>query len=213
MRTLVSLLLMLVPAVASAQWIPTRTQAITRWEASVFGGYRWGGSFDLREEPGSASILSVDIGDGSVLGFSIAAPVGADYHVELFSSRQKTAVQGAGTGGGVQVSGDIDITYLQLQAVRTWFHPNGLSTHLGFGGGVTRFDPSLTGFSSSDRFSLSITAGAEFDLLRHLAARFDTRIFWTVDDAPLERGGDVPAVLDPGRLGQVEATLGLVARW
>jgi len=213
MRTLVSLLLMLVPAVASAQWIPTRPQAITRWEMSVFGGYRWGGSFDLREQQDSASILSVDVGDDSVLGFSIAAPIGADYHAELFSSRQKTAVHGAGTGGGVQVSGDMRITYLQLQAVRSWFHRNGLSTHLGFGGGVTRIDPSLVGFSNSDRFSLSITAGAKFDLLRHLALRFDARIFWTVDDAPLERTSDVPAVLDAGRLSQVEATLGLVARW
>ncbi len=213
MRTLVSLLLMLVPTLASAQWIPTRAQTITRWEMSVFGGYRWGGSFDLRTEPNSPSLLSVDVGDESVLGFSIAAPIGADYHVELFSSRQNTAVRGASSGSAVQIQGDMDITYLQLQAVRTWFHHNGLSTRLGFGGGVTRFDPSLTGFSSSDRFSLSITAGATYDLLQHLALRFDSRIFWTVDDAPLQRGGDVPAVLDAGRLSQVEATLGLVARW
>jgi len=213
MRALVSLTLMLVPAVASAQWVPSRTQNITRWELSVFGGYRWGGSLDLRETEGSPSILSVDIGDDSVLGFSVAAPIGADYHVELFASRQKTAVHGASSGSAVPIDGDLDVTYLQLQAVRSWFHHNGISTHLGFGGGVTRLNPSFGGFNKADRFSLSVTAGGKLKLLEHLALRFDARLFWTVDDKPLSRGGDVPAVLDPGRLSQMETTLGLVARW
>ncbi len=216
MRTVLTLIVLLAPALSSAQWIPTGSGAVTRWELTVFGGYRWDGSFDLVETEGASPVLTASLEHDTVWGLALGAPIGADYHLELYTTRQSTLMKGRTNGGAIVVAEKIAVDVTHLALVRTWRQRAALTSHLGFGAGITQLDPAIDGFDRENRVSLSLLGGLKYDLLEHLAARLDGRLLWTVDDDALERtasGVDFPAALDPGRLLQYEVTLGLAARW
>lgn len=216
MRAVLTLFLALAPTVAAAQWMPPIDPGVTRWELTLFGGYRWGGDMDVAAAAGGEPVIRAELDHDAVRGVSLGAPLLADYHLELSWSSQETVLEGSTASGGIRLEEEMAIDVLHLSLVRTWRHQESLTSHLGFGAGVTRFEPEIEGFEREDRVSVSVLMGLKYPLMRHLAVRLDGRLLWLFDDDPLERGGgatELPAVIEPGNMLQYEVTLGLVGRF
>ncbi len=190
--SLATLLLLAVPAVATAQ--PT-------FELTPFWGYRLGAEFedfDLHE--------SFELDDerswGLLLGYNLSRHV----QIELLWSHQETVL-----------FEDVGFADLPLYALDVDYYHAGVSYAFGAGQarpflvatvGVTELDPQGVGFDSDVRFSVGLGGGVKLMFGEHFGLRFELRGFGTdinSDDDHCHCHGD-----DDGDLWQAEGRVGLV---
>lgn len=162
-RTLPIVLALLIPPLVAVSG-PVSADEPT-YSATLLGGYRGGGRLTEREDD---QRRDVD-GSGSLALALNWRPV-PDRHYELFYSRQRTGLEGAGF--------DLGVEYLHLGGLLS--SPQGaFSAYFGGGFGATRIDPRISGAGSDLRPSMSLAAGLMISLLRRLEVRLEARGYLT----------------------------------
>ncbi len=205
-------LALLVPCLAGAQQPGAPMQSIARYEVTVLGGYRTGGSL-VGFEIAPLSPFSASVRSSTSLAFAIDVPVSEDLQVELWGSRQNGEVESGIPLNGSRTAGDLKVSYLHLGLVRNWYSGDGVAYYLTAAAGLTRFDlQALTGHSES-RLSASLGGGMKLFLGDFSAIRLDLRGYWTGADT--RSSALAPGALISYRKNflQAEASIGVSFVW
>lgn len=213
MRRWMIVLVLLVPSMASAQWIPGSGEGIARPELTLFGGYRDGGRVEGVDTLILTYNFSADLESAASYGFAIDLPLDGNRQLELLASRQKGSLRAhrdLSTGSGN--IGDLEVTYLHLGLVQSWFRQSG-AVYLGLAAGITMLDPRTGDGKSDTRFSASIAAGAKYFFSHHLGMRVELRGYWTAGNDALSNHVDAVYFGYPSNFLQAEASAGVTLRW
>jgi hypothetical protein len=144
-------------------------------ELTPFGGYRFGGSFDVIDDRGA-----LEVKEAAAFGATLGFRVDENGELEASYSRQDSRLR---------VDGFFTSRPLFDLAVETYqlggnylFRDEGVRVrpYLGVGLGVTRFVPEPENLESETRFSASLAVGVKIYLGDHFGLRFETRGFFTV---------------------------------
>jgi opacity protein-like surface antigen len=151
-------------------------------ELTPYYGYRLGGEFsDINF--GGASAL--EIKDGPAYGLILSYNVNPNAQIDLQYSQQKTELQG--NGGGFLSSDklfDLNVELWQLGGNFTSGHPNDpLRGFIGFGVGVTNFEPRDSAFNGDSQFAFTFYGGAKIALAKHLGLRLQGQWISTYIDS------------------------------
>ena len=159
-------------AVLFAAAVPAAAQTV---EIVPFGGYRFGGSFDVVDGG-----RVVEVKEAASVGASLSVSVAEDGEIEVLFARQAT-----------RLASDALFTSTPLfdLVVETWQlggnyllrdAEDRLRPYIGAGLGITRLVPEPSDLESETRFSASFAAGVKVQLARHFGLRFEARGFFTV---------------------------------
>ncbi len=213
MRRLMVVLVLLAPSLAWAQWAPGSGDGITRPELTVFGGYRDGGRVEGFDTVVFPFKFTADLEGSASYGLALDLPVSADRQMELWVSRQSGALQSRyELSTGSRELGDLDVTYLHLGLVQSWFRRFG-TVYVGVGAGVTLLEPQVTGGSADTRFSASLATGAKYVLSPHVGLRVDLRGYWTAANDALSNHSNAAEFGYSSNFVQGEASVGVTLRW
>lgn len=189
-----------VPAAAQVEIVP-------------FGGYRFGGTLSVADEP-----AMLETKESAAWGVSVAYQVAEDGELEAVFARQATRLD----GGGFFTSDprfDLAIETYQLGGNYIFGEDrNRVRPYLGAALGVTRLDPEPTGLEAEVRFSASFAAGLKAYVTPHFGVRFEVRGFFTVLDSSSQvfcrfPTGGCLANAYGSELSQGEARGGLIFRF
>jgi hypothetical protein len=208
-RIVVALLLLLLPAIASAQG---------RFELTPTASYNFGGSIDGED----TDFFDVDLEaeDSQAFGLTFGIPLSPWAQIEILASRQSTELQfDEGLFGGDFDVADFDVAYYHVGGLFTWgsgqIHPFVVASL-----GVTQLDPDVAGASSESRFSASIGGGVKIFFNDHVGIRLEGRGFWTaLDDFENDYdyccdGFDCDCDYDyDSEFTQTQASAGLILAW
>jgi hypothetical protein len=162
----------LATAVLFAAAVPAAAQTV---EIVPFGGYRFGGSFDVVDGGRLAEVR-----ESSSLGASLAVSVADDGEIEALFARQDTRLASDALFTSTPLfdlvveSWQLGGNYL-LRDVEDRVRP-----YVGAGLGITRLVPEPSDLDSETRFSASFAGGVKVQLARHFGLRFEVRGFFTV---------------------------------
>lgn len=195
--------LMLLPALPAAA-----QNAVT-----LYGGYAWGGSFDQA----NGSTATADLDGGGAGAASIDWALDSARNVQLFASGQRTTLQlpQGSTPVGAPTSFPMRIYYLHFGGSNFFEGTAGRGGYVAGGLGATFMSPSLEGFTSEVRPSMSLALGYEHPFTPSLALRMELRGYATLINSSggfFCSGGCVVA-LQGDALLQGEALLGLSLRF
>jgi opacity protein-like surface antigen len=152
--------------------VPAAAQTV---EIVPFGGYRFGGSFDVVEGGRIAEVK-----ESASFGASLTVSVAEDGEIEALFARQDT-----------RLASDALFTSTPLfdLAVETWQiggnyllrdAEDNVRPYIGAALGVTRLVPEPSDLESETRFSASFAGGVKVQLARHVGLRLEVRGFFTV---------------------------------
>lgn len=213
MRRLMIVVALLVPSLASAQWIPGSPEHNVRPELTLFGGYRDGGRVEGWDTVVFPFKFRADLESSPSYGLAVDVPVDGARQVELWVSRQSGELRGNyELSTGSRSAGDLEVTYVHLGLVQSWFRRGG-AVYVGLGAGITVLDPQLEGIDADTRFSASVATGAKYFLSDHLGVRVDLRGYWTgANDALSNRHGPLHFGYSSNFV-QGEASIGISLLW
>jgi len=194
-----SLLLMLIPLSARAEW---------GVELTPFAGYRFGGGFE-----DNTTGANLDAAASGSVGLILGVPDTHERQYELLYSFQRTELKGGGISGDVAPFG-LDIHYLQIGGTYQ-LSAEKVRPFLSGGLGMTLFAPDKPGLSSKVYFSLSLGGGVRIPLSNRVGLRFEGRGYLTILPENTQifcvsSGGAACAVRVQGDVfGQVELLTGI----
>ena len=204
-----ALLRSVVLCLASGAALPAAAQV----EIVPFGGYRFGGSLSVANEP---AVLEVK--DSAAWGVSLTYQVTEDGEVEALFARQGTRLD----SGGFFTSEprfDLAIEIYQLGGNYIFGEDrNRLRPYVGAAMGVSRLVPEPAGLEAETRFSASVVGGLKAYVTPHFGLRFEVRGFFTVLDSDSQIFCGFPtagclANASGSDLSQAEARGGLIFRF
>lgn len=142
--------------------------------ATLYGGYRDGGSFTdeasgrrLRLDSAGSGAASLDLGlDGS-----------RQLQVYVAHQRTRLAITPAASA---PTTLPVRISYLHLGGTNFFDGPIGAGPYVVGGLGATLFEPGLAGYSNELKPSLNLGIGWQFTLGQHLALRLEARGYATL---------------------------------
>jgi hypothetical protein len=215
-RALILVFLTIIPSVASAQFLP-QTKRISRYEFTLFGGYRYGGKFDFQNVTTGDSLGSSSVDSSGIVGIGIGVPVGADYHIELWANKQSSVLEitddSSPVISPVLRGGDIDMTTLHLGVVRNFFKSKEFATFVGLSAGLSKIEPQFEGLESDNRISVAISAGCKYIPYDHLGFRLDLRGTIIADKSELEGTQDSVYTIAPMTSFQTDLSVGVILVW
>jgi len=215
-RALILVFMVIIPSVAAAQWVPPKAR-ISRYEFTLFGGYRTGGKFEFRNVTTGESLGSSSVDSSSVVGLAFGIPVGADYHIELWANKQSSVLEIVDASNPVVPEiirgGDIEITTMHLGITRNFFRSVHFATFAGFSAGLSRIEPLFEDLSTESRISVAISAGCKYIPYDHLGFRLDLRGTVIADDSDFEAGHDSFYTIAPITSFQTDLTVGVFFVW
>lgn len=182
MRRLFTLLLVLTPALTSAQGF--------RFELTPTVGYRWGGSIEIEERAFRYSFFDVGVDGSGTYGLRLDIPVSEKFQFELMTSRQDSQLDdGQGLFGEIP-SAFVPAGKLNLLAMDLTHYHAGFLWQLGradfrpfivMSAGVTHVEPHVA-LSDDQAFSASIGTGLKMKISDRLGLLFEGRLFWVDTD-------------------------------
>ncbi len=187
--------------------------AVAQNAVTLYGGAIWGGSF----EQTNGSTATADLASSGAGAVSIDWSLDAARNVQLFASGQRTTLQlpQGSAPVGTPTSLPISIYYLHFGGSNFFEGTAGRGGYVAGGLGATFMSPSLDGFSSEVRPSMSLALGYEHPFTPSLALRMELRGYMTLINSSggfFCSGGCVVA-LQGAALVQGEALLGLALRF
>lgn len=161
------------PAGALAQ-TATPSAAGGENNVTVYGGYRFGGSF---ADVNTGKTWEVTEGPA----FSVAADFGIDRKTqwELFVSHRNASLRASGFSPVADNIG-LGITYYHLGGTYFFDQDVGRGGYVVGGLGLTNFSPRESNLSSETRFSLNVGVGYMFPVSKHVALKLETRGYATL---------------------------------
>ena len=182
-------------------------------EITAFGGYRFGGSFDVIEGGGS-----YDFDDAPSFGLIVNHEHSAETQWELFFSRESTTAEFGGVAVGVPAV-DVDTSVLEIGGTYLW-EGERVQPYLAATIGATHMSASANGSESDTYWSGSIGFGMRVAPTARVGVRLEVRFHgaFTSDSTDLfcRTGPDanVCAVRVEGDLfSRTEAFAGITARF
>lgn len=145
-------------------------------ETTIFGGYRSGGSFretkTISNADETAGNITRDVYLKESVGFGVAINWEAepDSFYEVAYSRQTTTLRST-------VPIDLRIEFLQIGGYATFLESKHKTPYLLITVGTARFSPETAGLDAVTKFAAAIGGGIKFPLTKHLALRFDARLY------------------------------------
>ena len=184
-----------------------------KFELTPFGGYRFGGTFDIESDQGS-----YDIDDAASFGLIFNARHSGNTQWEVYYSQQNTTARLKNSTGTASTV-DTDIQVLQIggtyQGSGETFRP-----YLAMTLGGTHIRTSSNGSQSDTFLSGSIGVGMNFAPSSRIGLRLEARANATLTDGNTDlfcrTGPDINVCairLEGNLLSQVEAFAGLVVRF
>ncbi len=182
-------------------------------EMALFGGYRFGGEFDVEQ-----SDDSYKLDDSSSFGVILSLPHGDNTRYEVFYSRQDTRAAYSGANAGVS---DADLNLHVLQVGGTYLgEGETVRPYLAATIGGTHVKSRSTGTQSDTFFSGSLGVGLLFQPDARLGLRLEARAHGTLMSSSTnlfcQTGPDqsLCAVrIEGSLLSQVETFAGIVLRF
>ena len=207
MKKLLILALILLPAVASAQY--RRRAAV---EVTPFAGYRWGGTIEADQSPIFGEDVEVD--DASSYGLTLDIPVGYNFAFELLASRQNsTFITDEGLFGGDEELADVTVSYYHAGVIWHLDTPSReVRPFLTLSLGTASLDPDIEGVSSESRLSGSFGGGAKLMFSDHVGVRLEGRGLW-IDVAEDDDDDCWRCDEESEAMTQGEVSAGLVVRF
>jgi hypothetical protein len=166
-------LLLALAAPACAQGEPAKA---TENSVTVYGGYRFGGSFtDV------TTGKSWNLTEGP--SYAVAADFGIDRKTqwEIFLSHRSSALKPSGFAAAVDRFG-LGITYFHVGGTY-FFDEVGKGGYIVGGVGLTNFDPKESGLGSETRASLNLGIGFMAPLGKSVAVKVEARGYATLVDS------------------------------
>lgn len=203
---------LLVPCFAVAQQPGPPTQSIARYEVTVLGGYRTGGSLQ-GFEISSLRSFSASVRKSTSLAFAIDVPMSADYQVELWGSRQNGEVETSVPLDGTGTGADLKISYLQLGLVRNWYSGDSVAYYVTVATGLAQLRLQALTHRSESRLSASLAAGVKLFVGDYAALRLDLRGYWTGTDTRSTTLAPGALIYFRKNLLQGEASVGVSFVW
>lgn len=170
------LMVAVLPAGALAQ-TATPGAAAGENNLTVYGGYRFGGSFtDVTTDK------IWDVTEGPA--FSVAADFGIDRKTqwELFISHRNASLRASGFSPAAD-NVRLGITYYHLGGTYFFDQEVGRGGYVVGGLGLTNFSPSESGLSSETRFSFNVGVGYMVPLAKRVAFKIESRGYVTLVDS------------------------------
>lgn len=152
------------------QWALAQSEDTGKSEngVTVYGGYRFGGG--VTDTPSNSAI---DLADGSSVALSIDVGVDGNRQIEIFLSRQHTALT---SGAFSPQSNNVGLTLYNYQIGGTnYIDELGRGLYVMGGIGGTTAKPDQSGLNSETFFSGNLGIGWMVPLARSLGLRFEAR--------------------------------------
>jgi hypothetical protein len=135
---------------------------------TVYGGYRFGGGVT-----DSTTNSTIDLADGSSVAMSVDFGLDANRQIEIFFSRQHTAIT---SGAFSPQANNIGLTLYNYQIGGTnYIDELGRGVYVMGGIGGTTVKPDQSGLNSQSFFSGNLGIGWMLPLARNLGLRFEAR--------------------------------------
>ncbi|MEM7051847.1 MAG: outer membrane beta-barrel protein [Acidobacteriota bacterium] len=153
------------------------------FEITPFFGYRVGGEFDRFDEDfGDLDFdTDIEVDNGESFGVIVDFPIGQNFYVELFASRQESElIFDGGLFEPDDTLFDIDVDYYHGGILYEW-NPGQLKPFVVASAGVTQLSPN-NGSGDETYFSASVGGGVKVFFSDNFGLRFEGRVFSTVVD-------------------------------
>jgi hypothetical protein len=171
-RALLTLALVLVPALGSAQ--------PGRFELTPLAGYRLGGEFDASDEDFFADDdLEAEIEEGEIFGVIFGIPLTPGWRLELLANRQESSfIIDEGLLSPTIELGDVTLSMYHAGFAFEWglgqVNPFLVGTL-----GLARIEPDFPELNAENRFSASLGGGAKIFFSPNVGLRLEGRGYWT----------------------------------
>ena len=193
-----------VPLLAGLTMLLCAQPCPAQTSATVYGGYRGGGSFQESTSPYAA----LDLQSGGAASFSVDWVIDANRQGQVFVSRQASEFPASGS-----VTPAVPLTVTVLHVGGTNFFEGGVGRgpYVVGGLGITVLTPRQSGLSTEVRPSLNLGVGYQLPLAQSLALRLELRGYITAinSSATLFCSGGCVLSVRADTLTQTEALLGL----
>ncbi|MCG6961811.1 MAG: hypothetical protein LJE95_00920 [Acidobacteria bacterium] len=203
---------LLAPSFAAAQQPQLPRQSITRYEVTLLGGYRNGGSLQGFEISPLKS-FSASVKASTSLAFAIDVPVSADYQLELWGSRQNGDVETGIPLDGSHTGAELKVSYLQLGLVKNWYRSDSVAYYLAVATGLAQLRLQALTSHSESRLSASLAGGVKVFFSDYAAIRLDLRGYWTGTDTRSTTLAPGALIYFRKNLLQAEASVGVSFVW
>jgi opacity protein-like surface antigen len=184
--------------------------AIAGVEVTAFGGLRFGGGF---EDANTGT--SIELNDSGSYGLAVDFDLSQDQQIEIYLSRQSTALSAGGPFTGNPLF-DLSVEYYHVGGLYLIDVDNDRVRPFVSGTlGLTHMNPQGADLNSETRFSLAFGGGAKLFVTERLGLRLDARGIYTAlnsNGAVFCSGGCAITVQSSGFL-QGELSAGLVLRF
>jgi len=202
-----AVLCLLIAGSANAQ------DAATKFELTPFGGYRFGGTFDVEE-----STDSYELEDSSSVGLILNFPHTPDTKWEILYSKQATEAEFNGVTAN-DASVDIDLQVIQIGGIYM-FEGEIARPYLAATIGGTHASARSTGSNSDTFWSGSIGVGLMISPNSRFGLRLEARAYGTLTNSSTDllcrTGPDISACavrIEGALLSQIETFAGVVFRF
>ena len=206
------ILSVLVPCSAVAQQPGGPMHSITRYEITLLGGYRDGGSLQ-GFETGPLKPFAASVRASTSLAFAVDVPVSAAFQVELWGSRQNGEVETGIPIDGSHTGTDLKISYLQLGVVKNWYSSDSVAYYLTVATGVAQLRLQSLTRRSESRLSASLAGGVKLFLGDYSAIRLDLRGYWIGTDTRSTAIAPGALIYFKKNFLQAEASVGVSFVW
>lgn len=202
--------LALVSPLADAQLSKRGTSEPVGWELAPFAGFRFGGSFNISNDPQLAAEndRDIDVDNAPAYGVVLEFPSGHQTQWQFMYSHQSTEFDLDSPGFPTKT--DLDIDYLHFGGT---FVMDGkkVRPYVGFGLGVSQFRPDGSDFDDETEFSFGFMGGYKIRMTERVGLRLDFRALGTVvdSDSRIFCSGGCVVRWESSMFWQYDATLGL----
>ncbi len=150
-------------------------------EISPYIGHRFGGNFT-----DNTTSTDFKVGDSNSFGLVLDFDLEPDKQIEVLLSRQNTYLS---TGEPLFTPNplfDLSVDYYHIGGIYILPQGNRIRPFLTGTFGLTRMSPKRAGYSTENRFSISLGTGAKIFFSKNLGARVDVRGIYTALDSSTE---------------------------
>lgn len=188
-------------------------QTPAKFELTPFGGYRFGGSFEIEESSDSYSFE-----DAASYGLILNFPHRGNTHWEVLYSKQSTEAKFIGTAANDAIL-DLDLQMLQLGGTYQ-FEGDKVIPYLAATLGATHARASATGSESDTFWSGSIGLGILISPHSRVGLRLEARAYGTFTNSSTDllcvsgpEGAGCAISVEGNLLSQIETFAGVVFRF
>jgi len=159
------------------------------FEATLFGGYRMGGSFETKPIADTEVSVKRDLADEVAYGLTLNWEAAAGGYYELLYTRQDSELEQVRAGDNIPQADafDLSVEYLHIGGMLEFGEPAArVIPYFALTIGATRLTPDDERNSETD-FSLGLGGGVKVPIGKHFAVRLDLRgyITWLDSDSDI----------------------------